>query len=358
MPATKASTQADCSNETINKMQKDIQQLKDFQRNTAEKLDGYAKKVKAWTTTITDTKKIVNNLAKEWEEHKKTLENQKQSICTKTKEYTKTETRMKTVLQECETKKKELIAQLENTKIINNVEVKDISESQTFVSKKYDELREEIGDMKKKLAKNIVKTEQNNKYPRRDCVEFKEVPYTPNSDGRENCKEVITNICKELHLWLPEMAISTAHRLNQRANRVGPAPIIVKFVSRDIRNDVYQLRHHIKEKTKWRLYGTRKLYINESLSPETRKLLYQTKLFSREMRKEKIHVWTFKGDVYLRKDAVGAPKIKVTSEQDLKQITEGTISLDRSNLSVNTTSNENIYYILSNDSIDVEVITI
>ena len=42
LPATMASTQADCSNETINKMQKDIQQLKDFQRNTTEKVNSNA----------------------------------------------------------------------------------------------------------------------------------------------------------------------------------------------------------------------------------------------------------------------------------------------------------------------------
>ena len=159
---------------------------------------------------------------------------------------------------------------------------------------------------------------------------FKNVPVILDKDGKENCKESIISICKELHLWLPDMSISTAHRLWQHSNKTGPPPIVVKFVSRDIRNDVYQLRHAIKEKSYWRAYGTKKLYINEHLSPEARKLLYKVKLFTREMQQAegRIFVWTFKGDIYLRKDSIEAPKLRITSELDLEKIREGTISLD------------------------------
>ena len=107
-----------------------------------------------------------------------------------------------------------------------------------------------------------------------------------------------------------------------------------------------------------------KIYINESLSPETRKLLYKTKQFTREIYRVqgKLFVWTFKGDIYIRKDVIGAPKIRVTSELDLKKIVEGKTSLDTSSvLHVNNSeknSNDKVYYVLSNDSNDIDVITV
>ena len=221
----------------------------------------------------------------------------------------------------------------------------------------------EMGEMKTKLTRNIEKTEQNNKYPRRDCVVFKEVPVVLDSEGRENCKTSVINICKELHLRLPEMSISTAHRLWQHSDKIGPPPIVVKFVSRDIRNDVYQLRHAIKEKTYWRTFGTQKMYINEHLSPETRRLLYKVKLFTKEKSRAegRIYVWTFKGDIYLRKDTIGAPKIRITSELDLKKINEGTISLDKTpsavaNNFVEISTNDTVLYVLSNDNNDVDIV--
>ena len=161
--------------------------------------------------------------------------------------------------------------------------------------------------------------------------------------------------------------LDRSHRLKRRPQRGKnrPPPIIVKFVSRDIRNDVYELWHQIKEKSHWRLYGMQKIYINESLSPETRKLLYKTKQFTREMQqvKGRLFVWTFKGDIYLRKDSAGAPKVKITSELDLNNITEGKVSLNRSSSvrsseDAEVTANDNVYYILSNDSDDIDIITI
>ena len=42
----------------------------------------------------------------------------------------------------------------------------------------------------------------------------------------------------------------------------------------------------------------------------------------------KIFVWSYKGDIYIRKSAEYSPKIKLNCEQDLNEIKRGTISLD------------------------------
>ena len=74
----------------------------------------------------------------------------------------------------------------------------------------------------------------------------------------------------------------------------------------------------------------RKLYINESLTPDARKLFYQTRLFTQEMERihGKIFSWTFKGEIFIRKDVDKAPKRKITSYADLTGIKQGSISID------------------------------
>ena len=58
--------------------------------------------------------------------------------------------------------------------------------------------------------------------------------------------------------------------------------------------------------------------------------MYQTKVFSREMFRihGKIFVWSFKGEIYVRKAMEGAPKRKINCENDLNDIRRGTVSLD------------------------------
>ena len=42
----------------------------------------------------------------------------------------------------------------------------------------------------------------------------------------------------------------------------------------------------------------------------------------------KIFTWTYKGEVYIRKDVEGAPKKKITSLEDLTNIKKGDVSID------------------------------
>ena len=42
----------------------------------------------------------------------------------------------------------------------------------------------------------------------------------------------------------------------------------------------------------------------------------------------KIYVWTYKGDIYVRKDGEGNPRIRITSDNDLDKLRKGDISMD------------------------------
>ena len=106
--------------------------------------------------------------------------------------------------------------------------------------------------------------------------------------------------------------------------------MICKFSNRDIRNDVFALRNQIKDKYDWKCYNIKKLYINESLTPDARKLFYKTRVWAKEMQPVhgRIFTWTFKGEIFVRKDTENGPKRKILSEDYLSKLTNGEISLD------------------------------
>ena len=169
-------------------------------------------------------------------------------------------------------------------------------------------------------------------YSRQDHVTFSGVPFAPGPDGVENCKQMVVNICRELHYNIPPNEISTAHRLKQHPDAAlrGPPGIIVRFKDSDIRNDVLGLNSQMKGKHFWRCYNIQRLYINEQLTPDKRKLMYETKFLTRELFRihGKIYVWTYKGNIFIRKGVYNAPRIKITSIDNLDDIRKGTISLE------------------------------
>ena len=275
------------TNETITQMRKDIKLIQKQQTHSKNKFEGYT----------TKTNELVGRI--------EALENS-------------------------------LKTHFENCKIDANT-VNDIGSSQDFVSGQYDAVLKEqmqmklnFGEMQKKLTKQESKSEQTMNYIKWDHAVFGGIPYHFGPDGIENCKQMIVNICRELHYNIPINEISTAHRLKQHRNKTTPPNIIVRFKDRDIRNDVLKLKPLLRHKTYWRQYGIERLYINEQLTPDKQKLLYQTKVFTREMFRihGKIFVWSYKGEIYIRKATDYAPKRKINCENDLDNIKRGTLSLD------------------------------
>ena len=262
--------------------------------------------------------------------------NKEKSITNKTKDLLSTQNKLQSNMSE--------ISNLQNEweKLLkaktDGCDIRNIEQSQQFVSDEYDEFREKqknlastVASLEEKVAKQEVKSEHNANYPRWDSVEVAGIPLLPIDEfGNENCKKMIMDICKELHYWLPLSAISTAHRLKKHPSRRGPPVMIVKFTNRDIRNDVYALRKQIKDKYSWNCYNIKKLFINESLTPDARKLFYKTRMWAKEQEPThgRIYTWTFKGEVFIRKNIENGPKRKVLSEEYLSKITKGDISLD------------------------------
>lgn len=107
---------------------------------------------------------------------------------------------------------------------------------------------------------------------------------------------------------LPETvdAVEIVHRL---PNREGKVPVIIaKFKSRLDRDKWFQKRNAMRQEG---------IYINENLTPQTKKLLWQTKEQARA--KNYKFVWVRNGVVFVRKEQ-GSGAVRILEEGDLERL--------------------------------------
>ena len=322
---------------SLNKQLSQIDEVRKTQNVLIKKIEGYKTQAAKWfdirqkieETVLPHFKERIETLEKSWSTKEKSLSN-------KTKNYLFIHTKMSEQLEEINEIKKKLKEHLKCTDDAAK-NISDIDKSQKYVSAEYDEIKamqekqeNEMKNIRKKLERQEMKNEQTANYSRLECLEFGGVPRVLDIKGNENCKWQIIEICKELNYWIPEHTISTAHRKKQHHSKTGPAPIIVKFNCKDIRNDVFKLRHQLKENINWRCFNINRLFINESLTPDANKLFYATRIFTKEMHRVhgKIYTWTFKGEIFIRKGVDGAPKRKISCLDDLTKIRSGTVSIE------------------------------
>lgn len=154
-------------------------------------------------------------------------------------------------------------------------------------------------------------------YIRRECLEIKGIPLTDD----ECTNDIVRNIGELIDVDISEEDISVSHRLPLGKNdktKQDPT-IIVKFVRRDIRDELYKARNALKNHTTSNLSGLdrhhpRHIYINESLTRNNR-LLFKKSLEKKKDLKYK-YIWTKYGRVLLRKDD-NSPVVAIKSERDL-----------------------------------------
>ena len=356
----------------INSKTDDIyKQMKQLQKSNDRLINmnkGLREQLNTWVKKVNEIQTKLNKLeAKEHTEAK-----QIKSGLNKIPDLTKTQQKLKASLKKIEDDKatcNERINQLfqtidamKHTKEDVAATTNEVQLSQNFMNTNYEELKVqneeiknqlatslknfgEINEQVKQLSEGIIltheKAENNAKYSRSDSLQVNGIPESLFKDcftESENCKNILVGLCKELNFILNPETISTAHRLKKNENAKGPRGIIVRFLNRDARNDVYNLRKQCKEKTDWKMEGISKVFINESLTPEKRKLLFDTKRAVNDKMFDKhgiIYVWTYKGNIFVRKAAESAPKVMVRSNLDLFNIVKGFTSLD------NATDDEN-----------------
>ena len=146
----------------------------------------------------------------------------------------------------------------------------------------------------------MASVDEMQQYLRRDCLEITGIPVVPLDDP---CN-LVAEVCEILNVGLDENDISVAHRL--RATKNTKDRIIVKFVKRNKRDEVYKQRSKLNGKTthclptvnaeiqEGTIGTTAKIYINESLTAYRRRLFGKINAFKNANNYK--FIWTTNGD--------------------------------------------------------------
>lgn len=180
--------------------------------------------------------------------------------------------------------------------LINSVN--ELKSENKVLRKENAQLHERVGSLEGKVASAESDMENLKQYLRRDLVEIHGVPVTENEDTNSIVKQIVHLLDSTMNL--EEHDISISHRLPASAGYI--PPIIVKFVRRDVRNKIFNLKRNLSSKSACDLgfHQESKLYINESLTQKSRALLKEVKSFKKHNHFK--FVWSKQGKILLRKD--------------------------------------------------------
>ena len=217
------------------------------------------------------------------------------------------------------------------------VELLELKSSQEFVCSKYDSLKSEYEKLlqtnrkqeseiislkeqstalENKQIKDTEKLDAVEQYSRRQNLEIKGVPIVYGEDTNK----IVVEVAKSLNVDISTDDISTSHRLpvstkSEKNDDSTSTPIIVRFVSRDVRNKIYANRKLTRQldMKKFGIKGTTNLFINENLTLLRKRLFWKTKQKVKEAGYK--YIWTSNGNIFVRKVDEANP-IAVNSEKD------------------------------------------
>ena len=174
---------------------------------------------------------------------------------------------------------------------VGELEVKIVSveESQKYFSDRYDTQEKDIAEIKstnsrlqkeneilwnkinfltKGLADEQIKRNSLEQYGRRKMIEISSIP----QEANENCIDLAYKVCELVNVNIKKSKIEIAHRIKN-------GDIIVKFKDRPSRDYLYANRTNLKGKSVKDIgfQNETSIYLNESLSFDTKGLLYEVR---------------------------------------------------------------------------------
>ncbi|XP_068747152.1 uncharacterized protein [Montipora capricornis] len=219
----------------------------------------------------------------------------------------------------------------------------ELEKSQDFVSKKYDtaiaalqSVTSEISNLDKKhttivnsleeklgeLAGTIDRQDQSlyrvesaldetQQYLRRDCLEINGVPIS----SYENPNQLVKEVGLLAGVEIDDRHIAAAHKLPDSKNVKNR--LIVKFIQRDKREELYKHRKNLVGKNISHLPsvedGNGKIFINESLTSYRKRLFGRIREYKRNNNLK--YLWTSNGKIMLKVNDTSPTQAFVTHEQ-------------------------------------------
>ena len=202
------------------------------------------------------------------------------------------------------------------------IKTSELEESSKILRKENEHLQQEFANLKNELKQQAIVIDNQEQYSRRECLEIRGTPVTPN----ENTSEIVQKIGKLINVEISKADISISHRIPGRVQRRGenmstPPAIITKFTSRETRDSLYRARNKLKNHTTTDLglgrEATNPIYISESLTQRNKEIFKMALKFKKERRYR--YIWTSAGRIFIRKDDNSPPK-QISSLDDLKKL--------------------------------------
>ena len=226
--------------------------------------------------------------------------------------------------------KQEYDIKMENLKS----ELAEVKNSQEFISTQYDQLKVEYSQLlitnekKETEIKNLkstaielssqgekeaTKLDDLEQYGCRQKLEIVGIPVQKD----ENTNAIVQEVAKLLKVTITASDISKLHRL-QTKNELKPPPIIVRFVSRDIRNKLFSNRRNARNAdfSNFSVNGVESI-INKNSTYHKKQLFWKSKQKAKETGFK--FCWTLNGNVFVRKSEDDKP-ILIKNVHDLALI--------------------------------------
>lgn len=197
--------------------------------------------------------------------------------------------------------------------------LKKVSDQEVKVkelSKENSRLHSEVGLLRSTLSNQGKWLNDLEQYGRRECLEIRGIPEVKGEDT----SQIACQVANLIGVKLSRQDISTSHRIKPKNSTAKfPPSIIVKFTSRDKRDETYKARGRLRELSTHNVPGldrfkSNSIYLSESLT-QRNKALFKSALEDRKQMKYDF-IWTANGNIYLRKNE-RSPSIHVTDESVL-----------------------------------------
>lgn len=126
------------------------------------------------------------------------------------------------------------------------------------------------------------------------------------------------NIGNKIQVDIKREDIDAIHRIPTRSTKT-PEPIVVQFLTRQMRESVVQKAREVKVHTKDLGFNeeSKQIYVNEHLTRKKKHILFE----ARQLKYEKNYkyLWTKSGKIFIRKED-RSPIINLNSIDDLHKI--------------------------------------
>ena len=187
-------------------------------------------------------------------------------------------------------------------------ENKTLRDEVDFLQEEATAVRSMLNDSEESVKQVSNAADDLEQYTRKYNLEFHGI----SEEKEEDIEEHIVKLGSILNVNINKSDIDICHRMKSRRS---PRPIIARFASHKVKQSFYFAKKRLKNADLSQAFpNTDRIYINENLTAQRRKLFKEVRDFQKEHNWNS--AWTIDGKIFVKKDIYSKP-LKIVSENDL-----------------------------------------